>query len=88
MELNRIDNNQLKVAIARRVEYLMNNKKHLFFSSLYRMDIAETDIQTALNSKNPIEAFSEMIYERQLSRIKSKKSNPVNAIIHNLDLQW
>lgn len=71
-----ISSEELFKAIVYRVEYLLEKDPSLLFSYLYRLDIEESQLKLALRGdgiKNGIVLISELIMERQLKRVETKK---------------
>ena len=62
-------------AIAERVGQLIEENPDLLFSYLYRLDIEEGSIKSALRQENPIQSLALLIYDRQLLRYRSKKNH-------------
>ena len=64
----------LKKAIASRVQELLVSDPSLLFSYLYRLDVSEAKLKEALNPTEGdiIEAITDLIFDRQLQRVKTK----------------
>lgn len=68
--------NQVLSMIRARVEELLEKDPELLMSYLYRLDILEVDLKKVLakDSGIPIvEGFSQLIFNRQLQRVNTKK---------------
>ncbi len=70
-----LDEKALLELFTRRVEEMMDNDLDLLLSSLYRLDVEEHKIQTALRSSTtpPAEGIASLIIERQKEKIATRK---------------
>jgi hypothetical protein len=62
--------------IKERVDELMAHDIELLLSYLYRLDVAENDVQQALKNQNETpanESIAKLIYDRQLKRLETRK---------------
>ena len=78
-----ITKDQLLALIAQRVSYLLENDKDLLLSYLYRLDISMKKINAMLKLKNvipPHESIAQLIFQRQMERIHTKKKIVVKPI--------
>ncbi|MBC7884610.1 MAG: hypothetical protein H7X99_04005 [Saprospiraceae bacterium] len=69
--------------IAERVAFLIENDKDLLLSYLYRLDIEESNIETALNplQNDPAHmALAKLILTRQKQRVETKQKYKVEPI--------
>lgn len=67
---------ELYKAILYRVEHLLSVDAGLLFSYLYRLDIDEQQLKVALRGdkeQSGIELIAQMILQRQMKRIETKK---------------
>ena len=64
---------EILLLIEERVSELMSSNPDLLFSHLYRLDVKEDSIKTALGSDKPIHNLAGIILRRQLKRMDSKK---------------
>ncbi|MBP6794313.1 MAG: hypothetical protein KA143_04620 [Saprospiraceae bacterium] len=72
-----IDRDTLVAAMQVRVLDLLQNQPDLLFSYLYRLDVLEHKIQAALAAgENVSKALAELIIDRQVERIRTKKQYP------------
>ena len=79
LDSDRLDQEALKQAIIVRVEYLLDKDPNLLFSYLYRLDVLEKDLKFALSnlsSLNAIEQIAQLILDRQLDRLQTRKKYP------------
>lgn len=74
---------EIKNAIRNRVTELLNDDPELLMSYLYRLDVEEIKIQGMLASGiDPIDGFTNLIFERQIARMKTKityKQDPIEG---------
>jgi hypothetical protein len=78
-----IDQDALIYLISQRVNYLLENEKDLFLSYLYRLDISMKKINNVLRVKDiipPHQSLAMLIFQRQLERVRTKKSIKVDPI--------
>jgi hypothetical protein len=78
-----IDQDALIYLISQRVNYLLENEKDLLLSYLYRLDISMKKINNVLRVKDiipPHESLAMLIFQRQLERVRTKKSIKVDPI--------
>lgn len=76
------DKNEMLEIIKDRVRTMLSNKPDLLMSYLYRLDILEYKIKEVLCSKkvDPVDGLSQLILDRQLARIETKKKYKQNPI--------
>jgi hypothetical protein len=70
------DERLLLKMIQDRVDELMAYDLELLMSYLYRMDVAEKDIQNVIHFQNEVpanEGLAQLIFERQLKRLETRK---------------
>jgi len=78
---------QLIAALTRRIEELIAGNPDRLFSMLYRLDISEKKLKTAMASESNIaRKIADMIYERQSEKVSSRKENKSNK--PDDDLAW
>jgi hypothetical protein len=78
-----IDQDALLYLISQRVNYLLENEKDLLLSYLYRLDISMKKINNVLRVKNiipPHQSIAMLIFQRQLERVRTKRSIKVDPI--------
>jgi hypothetical protein len=78
-----IDQDALIYLISQRVNYLLENEKDLLLSYLYRLDISMKKINNVLRVKDiipPHQSLAMLIFQRQLERVRTKKSIKVDPI--------
>jgi hypothetical protein len=78
-----IDQDALVYLISQRVNYLLENEKNLLLSYLYRLDISMKKINNVLRVKDiipPHQSLAMFIFQRQLERVRTKKSIRVDPI--------
>lgn len=70
------DDRDLLEAIERRVTEFMDTDPELLFSYLYRLDISEAKLKMAIQpvSGDPNKNIAQLIYDRQLERLATKKN--------------
>lgn len=75
LESNAQNKEELIFHIRSRVEELLQNEPGLLFSYLYRLDVSEQKVRNTMNQseQDKINALSQLIYERQLLRVETKK---------------
>lgn len=75
LDTNAKNKDDLIFHIKRRVEELLQNEPGLLFSYLYRLDVSEHKVRMTMNQseKDKIDALTQLIYERQLLRVETKK---------------
>ncbi len=69
------DKSVLLEAIRQRVSYLLDREPGLLFSYLYRLDVSEDkvgSIVSGINREDPSLAVAQLIYDRQMQRMKTK----------------
>jgi hypothetical protein len=70
------DERLLLKMIQDRVDEMMTHDLELLMSYLYRLDVAEKDIQKVIHFQNEIpanEGLAQLIFERQLKRLETRK---------------
>lgn len=74
-------------ALEARVSVLLSRSADDFFQLMYRLDIAEDKLHTALDSENVPAALAKLIWQRQLEKIESRArySGPLPP---DSDLKW
>ncbi len=78
------DEESIKEAIRQRVAHLLDTQPELLMSYLYRLDVLEKDLKAALNTPaqiNIVDAFSNLIWQRQKARIATRakyKQDPID----------
>ena len=81
-----LDKETLVTAMQQRVQELLQNQPDLLFSYLYRLDVLEHKIQSALShSENVSKALAELIIDRQIERIRTKQEYRLDAEKWNWD---
>jgi hypothetical protein len=73
---------QLQLALANRLNYLITNDFSLLISILYRLDISEEKVREFLSQKKELTAsdiIAKLIIERQLQKIASRKAFKNNS---------
>jgi hypothetical protein len=73
--------------LSTRVLYYLEREAEPFFQLMYRLDISERKMEEALKSADPPRSLAELIYERQLQKIKSRKEFKPGAT-RDKDLGW
>lgn len=77
-------------ALADRVDYFMQNRMEELLSLLYRMDVSEADVATALHPNAPEPAnvgIARLIIERQVRRAETKRRIKPEPL-EDEDLRW
>lgn len=72
------DGDLLLKAIYQKVQEYLAENPELLMSHLYRLDIEESKIQAVLQGlshEDPAAGIAQLIYERQLERVATKKEN-------------
>ena len=75
--------NELRNAIYARVKHLLEKDPELLMSYLYRLDVPEKQVKEAFYSKqieDPVLELSNLIFQRQLQRVKTKKTYKQSSI--------
>lgn len=64
---------QLIAALATRVAHMLDHETDLLFSTLYRLDVLEKDINAVLkSSEDPAHGLARLIVERQKQKLKTR----------------
>lgn len=82
------DSGQMIAILSRRIEELMAGRLEELMSMMYRLDIEESKIRTALapgNEENPATSLARLIVERQNQRMATKKKYKQNPLSDWLD---
>src|SRR4051812_25530442 len=88
---NRCTEEQLKAALAAKINYLVTNNFSLLISILYRLDISEKKLKELLAVSTNVPAgniIATMVIERQLQKIASRKKFSMNSSDINEDEKW
>jgi hypothetical protein len=78
-----VDQDAIIYLISERVKYLLDHEKDLLLSYLYRLDISMKKINNVLKVKDivpPHQSIAMLIFQRQLERVRTKRSIKVNPI--------
>jgi hypothetical protein len=73
------------------IRWLMEYKMDFLLSLMYRLDITESSIKKALHPGNPEEpanTLANLIIERQLNRIETKKKYSSGTNLLPGDMEW
>ena len=85
-----ISTDELKNLLSLHIHHLINNDFNKLVGILYRIDVSETKLRQLLEN-NPAEdagiIIAELIIERQIQKINSRKENKSNNIIPEDD-KW
>jgi hypothetical protein len=85
-----ISMDELKNLLSGHIHHLINNNFNKLVGILYRIDVSETKLRKLLEG-NPAEdagmIIAELIIERQIQKINSRKENKSNNIIPEDD-KW
>lgn len=82
MELNLPDSvslDELKQKLSAHINHLINHDFEKLVYCLYRIDVNENKMRTLLEMKqgeNTAELIADLVIERQLQKIESRKKNP------------
>jgi len=71
------DQAELLDVIASRVQELLDTDAGLLFSYLYRLDVSESKVKEIIHNsaqEDTISAIAKLIFDRQLQRVRTKKS--------------
>ncbi|MCW3081364.1 hypothetical protein [Segetibacter sp.] len=82
---------QLQLALANRLNYLITNDFSLLISILYRLDISEEKVREFLSQKKELTAsdiIAKLIIERQLQKIASRKAFKNNSTDITEEEKW
>lgn len=81
--LEEVNSDELLQAIKNRVEYLLELQPELLFSYLYRLDVDEYKVRFIIEGpqvSDKVEALSQLIFDRQMKRYKTKLELPQKPI--------
>ncbi len=67
------DLEKLKLWLADEIQLIMDHDFQQFLNLLYRIDINETKAQEAFTHQNPSFRLAELIIERELQKVESRK---------------
>ena len=73
------------------IRWLMAHKMDFLLSLMYRLDVTESSIKKALhpgNPEDPATALANLIIERQLNRIETKKKYSSGDNLLSGDMAW
>lgn len=74
-------------SLQKAVSELLQKNPEYFFQLMYRLDISEEKLLSALHQpENGVEKIAELIYERQLQKIQSRKNFRKNKTDN--ELEW
>jgi len=65
---------ELHQMVMERVSYMIEKTPNDFFNMLYLLDIDESKIQNALIQTDPCHSIAEIIIEREIEKIESRKA--------------
>ncbi len=63
---------EIKLNLEKRLAYLLERNPEEFFQLLYRIDIPERQLQVALQEENALAVLADMVYHRQLDKVKTR----------------
>lgn len=81
---------EIKLMLEKRLEQLLERNPEEFFQLLYRIDIPERGLQNVLQQQDALVKLAEMVYDRQLQKVKTRlfyKSNQ-KAQPGDEELKW
>ena len=85
-----ISSEELKKSLSAHINYLINHDFEKLVFHLYRIDVNESKMKELLalqEGKNTANLIAELIIERQLQKIKSRKDSKTNKDIAD-DEKW
>lgn len=82
-----ISEEEIKHQLAVRILMLMDKNPEQFFQLMYRLDISEQRLKTIWADSDAADKIASMVYERQLQKLQSRRSNKNNNS-EDPDLQW
>lgn len=81
---------EIKLMLEKRLGQLLERNPEEFFQLLYRIDIPERGLQNVLQQQDALVKLAEMVYDRQLQKVKTRlfyKSNQ-KAQPGDEELKW
>jgi hypothetical protein len=63
---------EIKLMLEKRLEQLLERNPEEFFQLLYRIDIPERGLQNVLQQEDALVKLAEMVYDRQLQKVKTR----------------
>lgn len=82
-----ISEHDLLVALANRVAQIQAQNPEYFYQAMYRLDIPEDKLGTALQSPDAAHEVARLIWHRQWQKALSRRNNVGTEDIDN-DLKW
>ncbi len=74
--------------IAARISRLLQGNAETFFQLMYRLDIAEWKLTEALQYENAPDRVAQLVYDRQLQKIQSRRQSKEQGNAADPDLGW
>ena len=72
-----------------RISRLIERQPEQFFQLMYRLDVPENEVSHALNHPDTaIKRVAELVYERQLQKIRSRQQHRPSANPEDDELSW
>lgn len=63
---------EIKLMLEKRLGQLLERNPEEFFQLLYRIDIPERGLQNVLQQEDALVKLAEMVYDRQLQKVKTR----------------
>lgn len=63
---------EIKLMLEKRLGQLLERNPEEFFQLLYRIDIPERGLQNVLQQQDALVKLAEMVYDRQLQKVKTR----------------